>query len=161
VIGGGDWSQDRLVPDIVRALIGKRSLVLRNPSATRPWQHVLEPLVGYCTLAECLYADAQYAQAWNFGPSDDSTATVAELVEWMCDAWSGALPCEVDTTPQPAESEHLTLTATKARHRLGWSSVLSSRETIDWTVEWYKALNSGHSPKTVTMQQIERYLSQC
>ena len=159
VIGGGDWSRDRLVPDVVRALVNESPLKLRNPTATRPWQHVLEPLAGYLTLAERLFTDGpRFAQAWNFGPPASGLATVGELVNSIFSAWEREALWETDAALQPPESQNLAVDAAKARTRLGWKPRLASSDTIDWTVEWYKAWHSGTSPESITSEQIQRYL---
>jgi CDP-glucose 4,6-dehydratase len=162
VIGGGDWSRDRLVPDVVRGLVSKSPVRLRNPAATRPWQHVLEPLYGYLTVAERLFTDgAHFAQAWNFGPPVGESATVAELVNAIFAAWKRVPLWETDSSPQPAESENLAVDATKARTELNWVPRLPSAEMIEWTVDWYRAWHSGAPPESITSQQIDRYLSYC
>jgi CDP-glucose 4,6-dehydratase len=160
VIGGGDWSRDRLVPDVVRGLVSESPVRLRNPAATRPWQHVLEPLFGYLKLAERLYtAGAPFAQAWNFGPPEGESATVAELVNAIFAAWNRDALWETDPSPQPAESQNLAVDAAKARSGLDWAPRLPSAETIGWTVEWYKAWHSGAPPESIASQQIDRYLN--
>jgi CDP-glucose 4,6-dehydratase len=162
VIGGGDWSRDRLVPDVVRGLVNESPVRLRNPAATRPWQHVLDPLCGYLMVAERLYTDgAPFAQAWNFGPPAGDSATVAELVNAIFAAWKRDALWERDPSPQPAESQHLALDTAKASTELDWSPRLLSAETIGWTVDWYKAWHLGAPPESITSQQIDRYLDYC
>jgi CDP-glucose 4,6-dehydratase len=158
VLGGGDWSRDRLVPDVVRALGDGSMLRLRNSTATRPWQHVLDPLSGYLMLAERLCAAGDgFAEAWNFGPSDSDSITVEGLVELIFAAWHAEPRWERDTEPNPPESQRLALDATKAREKLGWEPRLSNSETIRWTVQWYKEWYSGRIPDEITSVQIERY----
>jgi CDP-glucose 4,6-dehydratase len=158
VIGGGDWSSDRLVPDIVRAIVDRAPLRIRNPRATRPWQHVVEPLAGYLTLAESLHRDsATFAEAWNFGPEGDGGLSVAGLAEAVFAAWGQAPRCQDDDTSRQPEAQWLTVNASKARERLGWRTYLAKDDAITWTVEWYKAWHLGASLHEVTASQIDRY----
>ncbi len=160
VIGGGDWSRDRLVPDILRAHLAGAPLQLRNPQATRPWQHVLEPLAGYLTLAEQLHTSgAPFAGAWNFGPSANGSVTVAELAHAVYDAWGKEPNWERDSGPNPKEAQCLAVDATKAREELRWSPRLSPADAVLWTVDWYRAWHSGDSPEATTSRQIEQYQS--
>ncbi len=159
VVGGGDWGRDRLVPDIMRSFLERRPLHIRNPQAVRPWQHVLDPVGGYLSLAERLCQDgAAYAEAWNFGPSDEEPALpVGKLVERMLEHWDEPIAAELDPGPHPHEHHLLRLDPAKARHKLGWSARLSVPETLDWIVEWYRAYRDGGDMKAVTEAQIERY----
>jgi CDP-glucose 4,6-dehydratase len=158
VIGGGDWSPDRLVPDILRSYLSGAPLKLRNPHATRPWQHVLDPLVGYLTLAEQLHTSpTRFAGAWNFGPSANGSVTVQELAHAIYDAWGKKPNWERDSGPNPEEAQCLAVDAAKARVNLGWSPQLSPADAVLWTVEWYRAWNSGESPAAATSRQIEQY----
>jgi CDP-glucose 4,6-dehydratase len=160
VIGGGDWSKDRLVPDIMAALIAGRPVALRNAEAVRPWQHVLEALAGYLLLAEQLGSGgAAYADAWNFGPEADSDRSVRVLTERLADLWGAASPWTRDPGAHPHESRYLRLDAAKARVKLGWAPKLSFDDTLRWIVEWYRGLAPGDpSPaRRVTLDQIARY----
>lgn len=158
VFGGGDWSRDRLVPDIVRAIVADSPLRLRNPAATRPWQHVLEPLRGYLALAERLCTGGRaFAQAWNFGPAGDEARTVAELAASIFAAWKTEARLEIDHAEEAAEAQRLAVDASKARERLGWKPQLSNADAIAWTVEWYKSWHSGGSCRELTARQIRRY----
>lgn len=141
VIGGGDWAEDRIIPDAARALSAGNALVVRNPDATRPWQHVLEPLSGYLWLGARLLSDGQrYAGAWNFGPAsqsgDRSVRWVAEqfLAEWGTGSWSIA----EDTTSQPHEAHRLSLDSSKAREQLGWAPVWDAPTAVARTAAWYR-----------------------
>jgi CDP-glucose 4,6-dehydratase len=158
VIGGGDWSRDRLVPDILRAHVADAPLELRNPHATRPWQHVLEPLVGYLTLAEQLHASrTRFAGAWNFGPSANGSITVKELAHAIYDAWGKEPNWQLDSGPNFKEARRLAVDAAKAQESLGWLPRLSAADAVLWTVEWYRAWSSGESAEAATSRQIEQY----
>jgi CDP-glucose 4,6-dehydratase len=158
VVGGGDWAQDRLVPDAVRAFAGGAALQLRNPAATRPWQHVLDPLAGYLRLAERLLASPDYAQAWNFGPA---AATAERTVGWLADRlaerWGGGARWEAVDAAGPAEAERLGLDCTKASERLDWSPRLDMERMLDWTVEWYRRQAQGEDAAALSLEQVERY----
>lgn len=138
VIGGGDWSEDRLVPDLVRAASGGHPLELRNPAAIRPWQHVLEPLAGYLRLGQMLLAGDAVEGAWNFGPAMDATMSVEALVSRMREEWPG-LCSERQPGPHPREAQILRLNCSKARQELDWHPVWDADETIRRTIRWYRA----------------------
>jgi CDP-glucose 4,6-dehydratase len=145
VIGGGDWSEDRLIPDAARAFAAGRPLRLRKPDAIRPWQHVVEPLSGYLMLAERLAAGgASFAEAWNFGPSPEQMLTVAALADAFADAWGpGAVWVAAPEPGAPHETERLVLGSDKAQARLGWRPRLSPTDSIAATAEWYRAHARG------------------
>ena len=158
VIGGGDWSRDRLVPDILRAHLGGVPLELRNPYATRPWQHVLEPLAGYLMLAERLYeSGTTFAGPWNFGPSTGASVTVMQLANAIYDVWGSEPNWTRDARPNPKEAQSLAVDSNRARQKLGWLPVLSSLDAVRWTVEWYTTWHSGGSSEAATSRQIEQY----
>jgi CDP-glucose 4,6-dehydratase len=139
VIGGGDWSEDRLVPDLVRAAVAGRVTAIRSPQATRPWQHVLEPLAGYLLLGQRLLADpSACAQAWNFGPDADDHATVGEVMRSFASHWP-AVRHEVDATDHPHEAALLHLDCTRARDLLQWRPVWRCATTLARTARWYRA----------------------
>ena len=146
VIGGGDWAKDRIVPDIVRALNKSESLVLRNPTAVRPWQHVLDPIGGYLHLGTKMVDDPiEYADAWNFGPFADDSLTVGELVELAISVWGKGEFKTPPMTNQPHEAGLLKLDISKTINELGWQPQYNSLKAIEMTLEWYKAfLNNGH-----------------
>ena len=124
VIGGGDWAEDRLIPDVIRAASRKEKVKIRNPNATRPWQHVLEPLSGYLMLGQrLLIGDSGFADAWNFGPSDDDTLTVCEVLDRLKMHWTGFDFIVESDTNQPHEAGLLKLDSSRARHKLGWGPV--------------------------------------
>lgn len=140
VVGGGDWAEDRLVPDLVRAASTGTPLELRNPRATRPWQHVLEPLSGYLLLGQRLLEGAPVDQAWNFGPAADATLEVQEIVRKLQDRWPG-FAVGHDTGPHPHEAALLALDCRKAARELGWRPVWDASTTLDRTIGWYQALH--------------------
>ena len=164
VIGGGDWGQDRLVPDCVRALSGSGTIYIRNPSAIRPWQHVLEPLGGYLLLGAKLWTDgSQYTGAWNFGPPDEEVLTVEEIVKEVIRLW-GEGRYQVDSNEHPHEAHWLKLDCSKARIKLGWRSKLTVRQALAKTVEWYKRFYEGaglEEMQIFTQKQIEEYMGIC
>ena len=159
VIGGGDWSEDRLVPDIARSVSQNKPVVIRNPEAVRPWQHVLEPLRGYLSLAQkLLQSGCDYAEAWNFGPRDEDTISVADLAQKIVKAWGFG---EVRVQPDPRalhEAQVLRLSTDKAASRLDWRPALSLDEAILWTVDWYRIYYSDpHLAPAKTLEQIQSY----
>jgi CDP-glucose 4,6-dehydratase len=158
VIGGGDWAADRLVPDIARALIAGDEIAIRNPASTRPWQHVLEPLGGYLLLgAKLLGEGTRYAEAWNFGPSDDANVSVGAVADMMVEAWGGGRWEHTGETGAVHEAGLLALDCSKARHLLGWRPVLTVREAVGWTAEWYKTSVDAPEMRSVGARHIEAY----
>lgn len=158
VIGGGDWARDRLIPDVMRAFAAGEPVVIRNPEAIRPWQHVLEPLHGYLTLAEALCrAGAEFAGAWNFGPDDRDTWPVRRVVEHLAERWGAGAGWERDTALHPHEAHCLKLDSSLARARLHWRPVLDLQVALDWVVEWYRGVAQGGSPREIVLRQIERF----
>ena len=158
VIGGGDWAQDRLIPDIMRAFVRHEVTQIRNPHAVRPWQHVLEPLRGYLLLAEQLYQHGvPFAEAWNFGPEYSDARSVQWIVEKLAAAWGPTARWEVDATQHPHEAQMLKLDWSKAAHRLDWQPALHLEETLQLTGDWYRAWNSRTEMRSFTCSQIEQY----
>jgi CDP-glucose 4,6-dehydratase len=158
VIGGGDWSMDRLIPDLVRGFLAGDPVRIRRPHAIRPWQHVLEPVFGYLQLAEKLYtADPSFATAFNFGPSDDDAQTVGWIVERMTSFWSGNASWVLDEDPSVHEAGYLKLDASRARAELAWHPRLRLDTTLHWLVDWYKAWQSGADMHHFTLHQIAEY----
>jgi CDP-glucose 4,6-dehydratase len=158
VIGGGDWSTDRLIPDCVRALWRGEAVSLRYPDAVRPWQHVLEPLSGYLSLAQGLVeAPQRLPRAVNFGPDPASFCTVREVVEAFGSRFDGKPGWIRDPSPHPAEAGALTLSSALAGRSLGWRPRLDIRETLSWTADWYFAHSSGEDMLAFSESQIARY----
>ncbi|HEY4141224.1 MAG TPA: CDP-glucose 4,6-dehydratase [Pseudolabrys sp.] len=158
VVGGGDWSEDRLVSDVVRAIGAGRKVELRYPNAVRPWQHVLEPLRGYMTVAERLVTDpASVPPALNFGPDPGNWLTVSQVADIMSVALGAGSGWEKAPGIQPPEAATLTLSSELAKRSLGWTPRLSMQDTVDWTADWYKAHRAGRDMKAVTLNQIARY----
>jgi len=161
VIGGGDWAQDRLVPDILAAFAGGKAVQIRNPNAVRPWQHVLEPLSGYLTLAERLYAQGPaYAEAWNFGPNDADARPVGWVADELAAAWGGGAGWQAVEGANPHEAHHLKLDISKARSRLGWHPQLSLPQALKLVVEWARGQQGGADARALTVGQIAAYQSQ-
>jgi CDP-glucose 4,6-dehydratase len=154
VIGGGDWGEDRLIPDLVRGAIDRRPIRVRNPDAVRPWQHVLNPLSGYLRLAEVLHARAENQGAWNFGPVPDDARTVRWMADRMTELWDGKLRWQLDLRPHPREAHFLALDSTKAREHLGWAPTWNLDDALNEIVSWYRALRDGEDMRAVTLGQI-------
>ncbi|HEY6511031.1 MAG TPA: CDP-glucose 4,6-dehydratase [Burkholderiaceae bacterium] len=158
VIGGGDWAEDRLLPDLFRAVAAGHPLEVRYPNAVRPWQHVLEPLSGYVMLAERLLIDPQRtARAWNFGPDEASAAPVHQVLDHLCKRLPGA-SWRGDARPQPHESALLRLDSAQARQQLGWAPRWSLREALERTADWHEAWRRGDDMQRRTREQIAAYL---
>ncbi len=161
VIGGGDWALDRLVPDIMRAFSAGEPVTIRNPEAVRPWQHVLEPLAGYLTLAERLYTDgAAFAEGWNFGPADSDARPVRYLVSELARLWGDSARWQCIAPEKIHEAHLLRLDSSKARAQLGWSPHWGLDETLVHTVEWYKAFHRGENVRALTLNQIQTFMRQ-
>jgi len=157
-VGGGDWTSDQLIPDLMRAFIAGKSCLIRNPAAIRPWQFVLEPLRGYLMLAERLAEDgARFASGWNFGPSDTDAKPVSWIANELVRAWGEPASWMQDVATHPHESHFLKLDASKARAALNWRPVLCLNQALSWIVEWYRAFQAGSDLRSLTLAQIERY----
>jgi CDP-glucose 4,6-dehydratase len=159
VIGGGDWAPDRLVPDIVRAMLRGQAVEIRNPDSIRPWQHVLEALGGYLVIAQRLLAgDGKVATAFNFGPDDDDTQPVSWVVERMLQSWGGGEWVRPEGA-QPHEAALLRLDCSKARDELGWRPRFRLEEALDKVVEWHKGVAAGGDARAISLKQIDDYLA--
>jgi CDP-glucose 4,6-dehydratase len=159
VIGGGDWGKDRLIPDIARAVYESTSVVIRNPYAIRPWQHVLDPLHGYLLLAERLYTQGnEFAGAWNFGPNEGGAKPVGWIVEKLVEYWGGDLGVELSKEKNPHEANYLKLDSSKAVTRLGWQPLWDVETALRLIVDWYTAYGRNDNMYDVTKKQIKTYM---
>jgi CDP-glucose 4,6-dehydratase len=157
-IGGGDWTGDQLIPDLMRAFLAGQSCLIRNPSAIRPWQFVLEPLRGYLILAERLAQDAgRFASAWNFGPADSDARPVSWLADELVRSWKNHASWIQDTCAHPREAHFLKLDASKSHACLDWRPALPLQVALDWIVEWYRGFQNGTNLRDLTRTQIGRY----
>ena len=160
VIGGGDWSSDRLIPDLVRGFLSGKPVLIRRPHAIRPWQHVLEPLHGYIRLAEKLLThEPRFAAAYNFGPNESDARSVAWIAEQMTGFWGEGASWVVDDALSPHEAGYLKLDSSRARAELGWTPQLRLSEALELLVSWYQAWREGADMHACTLQQIEQYRS--
>jgi CDP-glucose 4,6-dehydratase len=158
VIGGGDWADDRLIPDIIRAILAGEPVKIRNPLAIRPWQHVLEPLSGYLSLAQRLYEDGvQFAEGWNFGPLDEDAQPVEWIVQRLCKLWGDGAQYLIDAGDHPHEAHYLKLDCSKVHSRLGWRPRWGLEKALESIVDWNKANQQGSNVRDMCIQQIEDY----
>lgn len=158
VIGGGDWSEDRLIPDAIKAFEDNKQLLIRNPLATRPWQHVLEPLSGYLVLAQALYEKGvPFAQGWNFGPSDSDARSVQDVVDLLIAAWGAPATWVQDALEHPHEAQSLRLDISKAREQLSWAPRWNLEAAIEKIVQWEKAYQNRQDMKSISLAQIQSY----
>lgn len=158
VIGGGDWAKDRLVPDAIRAFSRKEKVVLRHPDATRPWQHVLDPLSAYLLLAERAAAEpAAHRGAWNIGPDPGDAWPVARVVEALARRWGPGAGWVQGAGEHPHEAHTLALDASKARRRLGWHARVGMERALEWTAQWYRDVAGGADARTATLAQIGQF----
>ncbi|GJL96302.1 MAG: CDP-glucose 4,6-dehydratase [Hyphobacterium sp.] len=156
VIGGGDWSEDRLVPDIIRSLIASEPIEIRNPSATRPWQHVIEPLCGYLILAERLW-NGECQSAYNFGPEPENELTVAELVDQLSSGFRNAGGSVVSKADHPKEAQFLRLDSSRAKVELRWHPAFSLDDTLTFTSNWFNAWMNNEDMREHSIRQIHDY----
>ena len=158
VIGGGDWSRDRLIPDLIAGFRKGVPVPIRRPRAIRPWQHVLEPLHGYITLAErLLTGDARFATAYNFGPAEDDAQPVEWIVEKMTAFWGEGARSVLDPDPGVHEAGYLKLDASRARADLGWRPRLRLETALEWVLQWYRGADRGEDLQALTLAQIAAY----
>jgi CDP-glucose 4,6-dehydratase len=158
VIGGGDWSNDRLIPDAIKAFQADTPLMIRNPMATRPWQHVLEPLSGYLILAQSLYQEGlAFASGWNFGPRDEDCRPVNEVVELLISRWGGSARWEREGSDQPHEANFLKLDCSKASSLLSWVPKWNLEIATQKIVDWHKAFEEKEKMQLISLSQIDQY----
>lgn len=158
VIGGGDWAVDRLIPDVMRAVFAGKEVLVRNPHAVRPWQHVLDPLCGYLMLAEKLCQDPKlYAESWNFGPDESESVPVTVVLELLNGLWGPGLTWRPESDHLHHEASYLKLDSSKARTMLGWQPQWNLSRALEATVHWYKAQQSQQDAGPLTLEQIRSY----
>lgn len=158
VIGGGDWAPDRLIPDVLAGFEQSKVVNIRNPHAIRPWQHVLEPLRGYLTLAERLLEQGPaYAEGWNFGPNDEDARPVGWIVEQMAGMWDKDAKWQIDAGEHPHEASYLKLDISKARSRLDWHPALRLEEALKLIIDWSRQRQAGADMRELTLAQIQSY----
>jgi CDP-glucose 4,6-dehydratase len=158
VIGGGDWSEDRLIPDLIRGFVDRKPTLIRNPNAIRPWQHVLEAIKGYLVLAEALWSDpAAFAEGWNFGPPDTGAVPVHAIANRLAAKWGDGAAWTRDSEASVHEAHLLKLDSTKARTLLPWQPQLGIEDALDWIVDWHRAYDARHDMRDFTLRQIEQY----
>jgi CDP-glucose 4,6-dehydratase len=158
VIGGGDWSEDRLIPDLIRGFLAAQPVLIRRPKAIRPWQHVLDPLHGYLRLAEQLLAGkAQFASSYNFGPGDQDAWSVEQIAMKLAKLWGDGGSWTCDTAASVHEAHFLRLDASKAHMELGWQPRLKIEKALEWTIDWYRAWQHGEEMQCETQKQIAAY----
>lgn len=160
VIGGGDWAEDRLIPDILRAFEKGEPVNIRNPLSTRPWQHVLEPLSGYLVLAEKLWNGGHsYAEGWNFGPKDEDARPVDWILDKVVQAWGPGATWNLDANPQPHEARYLKLDISKARARLHWTPTWTLEETLTKIVNWHRHWMDKENIQQQCLNEIQGYMA--
>ncbi|MEI8024961.1 MAG: CDP-glucose 4,6-dehydratase [Pseudomonadota bacterium] len=161
VIGGGDYAEDRLIPDLVRSTFERNPLEIRNPNAVRPWQHVLEPLSGYLMLAESLFKEGgqKFAEGWNFGPNDQDCTSVKYVVETFQEILNKSSSVTFGSSLSFHEAELLKLDISKARYQLGWNPSLNLNDALNWTAKWYLETQNNHrNSRAFTLDQIQRFI---
>jgi CDP-glucose 4,6-dehydratase len=158
VIGGGDWADDRLIPDILRSFEKNEPIVIRNPKATRPWQHVLEPLSGYLILAQKMYHDQnKYAEGWNFGPNEQDVKSVDWILNKMIAKWPNS-SWELDSSSNPHEANFLQLDISKAESKLGWKPIWELSYTLEKIIDWHQAWLNKEGMQAVCLSEIKAYM---
>jgi len=158
VVGGGDWAEDRLIPDILRAFEKDKPVVVRNPRSTRPWQHVLEPLSGYLVLAQRLYEEPQaYADGWNFGPREEDAKPVDWILNQMISKWPNS-KWELDTNAHPHEAGYLKLDISKAKARLNWQPTWNLEQTLEKIIKWHRFWLNKEDMQAICLNEINEYM---
>lgn len=159
VIGGGDWAQDRLIPDIIRGCIDKHPIAIRYPNALRPWQHVLEPLSGYLLLMQRLYESYyEYAESWNFGPDEDDIKPVSFIADCIINFWDNSIRWVTDENQHPHEAACLRLECAKAKSKLKWQPRWNLERGLKETVRWYQAYQAEKNMRDITLNQIKNFI---
>ncbi|MET4519821.1 CDP-glucose 4,6-dehydratase [Bradyrhizobium sp. I1.7.5] len=156
VFGGGDWARDRLVPDAMQAFLAGEALRIRNPNSVRPWQHALDPVLGYLRLVERLAGDDHFIGGWNFGPDAASEVPVGTVVEHLIALWGDGARWAADAGPHPHEAAYLRLDCAKARGELGWTPRLDLAQGLRLTVDWYRALREGRDLRKFSLDQLDQ-----
>ena len=156
VLGGGDWAQDRLIPDIIRAIKNKESVKIRNPNSIRPWQHVMDPLHGYIQLAEKLGSNKTFSEGWNFGPEKKELKPVSWIIEKFNELWKDKIDWEIKSV-EFHEANNLILNCEKAKTKLEWSSKINIDKTLSLTIEWYEKYFGNEDMRKVTEEQIKKF----
>lgn len=160
VIGGGDWSRDRLIPDTVRAFNKNKEVIIRSPAAVRPWQFILDLLNGYILLTERLFTEGRaYAEPWNFGPDDEAEKSVEYILKQMIELWGEGAKWSLDENWNPHEANYLKLDSSKARIRLGWAPKFTLDQSLKYVVDWYKLYYAGGNIIEFTEKQLDEYES--
>lgn len=158
VIGGGDWSKDRLIPDIMRSFSENEPVIIRNPAAVRPWQYILDLLHGYMVLAEKLYDQPEkYSESWNFGPSENDEQSVEFITNRMVETWGEGASWKLDEGVNPHEAGYLKLDSSKSRMKLGWSTHLNLTEALDYLTIWYKSYFEGEDMTEITKARLKEF----
>lgn len=161
VIGGGDWASDRLIPDAIRAFKNNETLLIRNPMAVRPWQHVIEPLSGYLLLCQGLYQQPEkFSEGWNFGPDNDDAKPVSYIADQVVEYWGGDVSWAGDKSSHPHEANYLTLDSSKSRTMLNWKPRWGLSRALEETVSWYKAWLHEEDMRAFTVKQLDSYCVQ-
>ena len=162
IIGGGDWSSDRLIPDFIRSKQSGEKMVIRNKHATRPWQYILDSLFGYLKLIEKLYNEgSSYAESWNFGPDEENHKSVGWIIDHISQKWGDSEEIAIYKNGDVHESKFLKLNSDKAKSRLGWSNAYSLEKSLDSTVDWYKRYFNNENPRKICESQIDEFLNEC
>ena len=160
VIGGGDWAQDRLMPDIINFLLKNKDIVIRNPKHIRPWQHVLEPTFGYLKLAKALFEKGEdFASGWNFGPDEEDAKSVEWISKTMINKWGSSVSIKIADDHGLHEANYLKLNCSKARENLRWYPKLNVSEALDYIVDWYRLYESKINPRDIVSDQISDYIN--
>ena len=156
VIGGGDWAENRLIPDIIRSIKNNESVNIRNPNAVRPWQHVMDPLNGYISLAEKLYDNQTFSEGWNFGPEKNEIKSVSWIINKFDELWKNKIDWIVQNN-ELHEATNLILNCQKAKSRLGWNSKINTELALKWTIEWYTKYFENKDMRKITEEQINKF----